>query len=378
MRRLSVYVHVPFCVTKCAYCDFNSFAGMDDAVDAYVEAVTSEIARCPFAGASVPTVFFGGGTPTYLSSAQLTRILTAVRERFQLDADCEITSEANPGTVDSATFADLRAAGFNRLSIGIQSFDDEELRLIDRIHTGRDALNAYRAARRAGFENINFDLIYGLPEQTQARWRSNLGTALELRPEHLALYGLMIEPNTPFYRLHRWGKLKLPSDEIELAMFEDATTLAAEAGYVRYEISNYALHGQECRHNIVYWRNEEYVGFGPGAVSFVDGRRWTNVKHPRRYVERVQSFQNLTIESETLSAAAALSETVMLGLRMTAGVDLSELQRRFDLPAREIYASVIADEIANGRLECDAGVFRLTPAGMLFASDVSAAFLNPA
>jgi oxygen-independent coproporphyrinogen-3 oxidase len=286
------------------------------------EAIVREIRSSPHAGRPAKTVFFGGGTPTFLAADRLRSILEAVLECHPPTPGCEITSEANPGTVDAEKFASMRAAGFNRLSIGVQSFDEEELRALDRVHTVEEVYRTYDAARQAGFQNVNLDLMFALPNQTPAAWSRNLSSALSLRPEHLSLYCLTIEPNTRFYRLLRRGLLPLPPDEVQREMYEITLDLTSAHGYEAYEISNFAQPNYQCRHNLCYWRGEEYVGYGPGAVERVGFRRWTHIKHPAAYCQAVERGEDLACESEMLDDRTLAFERLMLGLRLAEGVPL--------------------------------------------------------
>jgi len=377
MDAAGLYVHIPFCHRKCGYCDFNSYALSGEIVSAFVDALHQEIERCPYAGVRVPTVFFGGGTPTFLDGETLARLLEHLHQRFAIDASAEITIEANPGSVNRKQLCILRRAGFNRLSFGVQSFDADELKRMDRIHTPQDVLRGVDEARTAGFNNLNLDLIFALPDQTLSRWESNLKQAVALCPEHLSLYALMLEPNTRFYHLYQKGKLRLPDEETQVAMFRLAQHLTREAGYRQYEISNYALPGYECRHNLIYWHNLPYLGFGPGAVSFFEGRRWTNIKHPREYVRRVHAGESLELESEHLTGWASVAETIMLGLRLLDGIDLAQLEQRYGLPVRTYYQPVIQKMVVRGWLAQQGSRIYLTEEGLLWHSEVAMAFLDP-
>lgn len=369
-------MHIPFCHRKCGYCDFNSYAMAGPIVDAFVSALHDEIERCPYAGIRVPTVFFGGGTPTFLSGRVLAEILAHLARRFSIESGAEITIEANPGSVDLEQLRCLREAGFNRLSFGVQSFDSNELARMDRIHSPEDVVQGVAWARQAGFTNLNLDLIFALPDQTLERWEQNLERACALEPEHLSLYALMLEPNTRFYHLYQKGRLHLPDDDLQVAMFRLAQARTQAHGYRQYEISNYARPGYECRHNIVYWRNEPYLGFGPGAVSYYEGRRWMNIKHPREYVRRLQQGESLVLEEERLEGWEKIGETLMLGLRMREGVDLEALEARFGLPIRAYYADTIASLEARGYVERVGSFLRLTEEGLLWHSEVALAFLK--
>jgi oxygen-independent coproporphyrinogen-3 oxidase len=374
--RLALYVHIPFCHTKCGYCDFNSYAMKGEIVGAFVDALHREIKNSLWEGARVPTVFFGGGTPTFLTGEELAAILEHLSTKFRIDPDAEITSEANPGTVDLHKLRLMRQAGFNRISFGVQSFDAVELKRMERIHSPEEVMQAVRTAREAGFDNLNLDLIYALPDQTLERWQNNLKQAIELNPEHLALYGLMLEPNTRFYHLYQKGQLALPEDEVQVAMYELARDFAGQQGYEQYEISNYAKPGYACRHNLVYWRNEPYLGFGPGAVCYVEGRRWMNMRHPREYIRRVCAGEPLEFESECIAGWESVAETLMLGLRTREGMDLEALQNRYDLPVKTYFRATIDKLIQRGWLLQEGTRIVLTREGFLWHSEASLAFFE--
>lgn len=384
-RPLALYIHIPFCAKHCAYCDFNTYVekAQSAIVQATGEAICRDIARTaqeevegtPLGSCPVPTIFFGGGTPTFLNGEQLARILQTVRDCFAVAPDAEVSSEANPGSSDAEKFAAMRAAGFNRLSVGVQAFDDELLVTLDRFHTAGEAERALTAAREAGFSNLSLDLMFGLPKQTPRHWRTTLERALALQTEHLSLYALTLEPGTRFERLHAGGKLALPDEDIELAMYEESIATLTAAGYAHYEVSNFARPGFRCRHNQVYWRNEEYLGFGPGAVSYVAGRRWKRERLPARYVQKVAAEADLTVESECLDAAGALGETMLLGLRLRDGLSVPRVRERFGIDPRVHFAPQIARLTERGLLVVDGDTLRLTHPGLLLANTVLSEFL---
>ncbi|HLK59386.1 MAG TPA: radical SAM family heme chaperone HemW [Chthonomonadaceae bacterium] len=380
-RPLAIYLHIPFCTKHCAYCDFNTYVekAQSAVVGETVEALCRDIERTAreLQGTPtvVPTLFFGGGTPTFLSAAQLARLLGTVRSCFDVLPDAEISSEANPGSSDAAKFAAMREAGFNRLSIGVQSFDDGLLVALDRFHTAGEAERALNAARTAGFDNLNLDLMFGLPKQTPALWQTTLERAIALGPEHLSLYALTLEPGTRFERLHAGGKLSLPDEDTELAMYESSIAMLTAAGWEHYEVSNFARSGFRSRHNQVYWRNEEYLGVGPGAVSYINGCRWKRERLPSRYVQKINAGADLSVESECLDAAGALGETLMLGLRLREGLPLERLRERFHIEPLMHFAPQIADLSARGLLVLEADTLRLTHRGLLLANEALSAFL---
>jgi oxygen-independent coproporphyrinogen-3 oxidase len=385
-----VYVHLPFCRHKCAYCDFNSYAGGEALFAPYLAALQGEArAAARLCGASAPqTLYVGGGTPTVLPAADLAALIEELRQVFKLAAGAEITVEANPGTVDVEALRALRRAGVGRLSLGVQSFDEAMLRTLERIHDAEGARQAVRDARAAGFVHsgrapgaLNLDLILGLPGQTLAAWQADLRQALALAPEHLSLYALTIEPGTPLAARIRAGALPAPDDDRAADMFEWAEEVLARAGYVHYEISNWARPGCECRHNLIYWRNEPYLGLGAGAHSWWAGRRWSNLRRPADYIRAVESGQPPVAEGETIDRALEMGETMMMGLRLLQeGVSAARFARRFGRSLEEVYRAEIGRLCARGLLERrppDGPLqrIRLTRRGHLLGNQVFAEFL---
>lgn len=374
-----IYVHIPYCEAKCFYCDFNSYALSNHRPERYVEALLREIEDTAYRWASqagsFDTLYFGGGTPTTLTPDQIGRILEKIDQSFSFQRDREITIEANPGTVTLESLKTLRRLGINRISFGVQSFDDTLLKRIGRIHTAQQALEAYTLARLAGFDNVNLDFIYGLPGQTLEIWERTLRQALDLQPEHLSLYALIVEEGTPFGLWYSQGKLALPEEEVQAQMYQLARKLTRQEGYRQYEISNFARPGYECRHNLIYWNNDPYLGFGAGAVSYWEGVRRTNVRHPAKYIEKALKGEDLTEEAETLPPSLALGETLMLGLRMTQGVDLEKLYRRFGYDVLELYQSHIHRMKEIGLLTIRGKRMRLTTKGLILANEVWAGFV---
>lgn len=359
---LAVYVHTPFCPSKCGYCDFNSYSleRMEPGiVDRTVNAIEAEIRRSPFAGRPARTIFFGGGTPTYLPLEGLLRILRAVVEIHPPIGEIEITSEANPGTVDAEKFGAMREAGFNRISLGAQSFNNDDLIRLDRVHQADEIDRAVCAARVAGFDILNLDLMFALPSQSRPGWTRNLTKALSLKPDHISLYCLTIEENTAFYKRQLRGEIVLPEEEDQLAMYDECIAATAAAGFRQYEISNFAQPGKECAHNLIYWRGEEYAGYGPGAVGRVGNSRTTMLKHPRLYCAAVEEGRRPILEEEPLSESVLLTERIMLGLRLNDGISSAGL----DL-------SAVADCRNRGWLEADDPV-RLTAEGRHLCSEVA-------
>ncbi|MBI3909458.1 MAG: radical SAM family heme chaperone HemW [Armatimonadetes bacterium] len=372
---LGIYIHIPFCVRKCLYCDFNTSVAAAHVQEAYVIGLCQEIRTSPQAGRRAATVFFGGGTPSEMEIEQIERVTAALRETFPPLPDAEWTLECNPGTVTREKLAAFRALGFNRISIGVQSFHDHHLRALGRIHNAREAAEVVAWARQAGFGNLNLDLIFALPEQDLAEWQSDLCRALELGPEHLSLYQLTIEEKTEFGRRHAAGRLPTIDEDLAADMYEFALDTLAAAGYERYEISNWARPGCRCRHNLRYWRNEEYLGFGLSAASYVGGTRWTNIARQPEYLARLRAGRPVCESAERLGGADAAGEAMMLGLRVAEGVDLGEIERRYGVSPR-LYAERIDRFREIGLLAHQDGRIFLTRRGTLLANLVCAEFLD--
>ncbi len=383
---VAVYVHIPFCRARCAYCDFNTYAGLDDLIPPYVAAVCREIAAAGerWGHLAVPTVYFGGGTPSLLPLDLLANILHTSRITFHVLRDAEVTLEANPGTVTLAYLRRLRALGFNRLSLGVQSARADELRLLGRIHTWQDVVEAVAWAREAGFTNLNLDLIFGLPGQSLAHWRETLEAALALAPEHLSLYSLTIEEGTPLAGRIAAGDLPAPDDDLAAEMYEEAESRLAEDGFEHYEVSNWARMNQrsntqtsnfQCHHNLVYWRNEPWLGFGAGAHSWIEGKRWANMRHPRDYIAALEARRSPVVEAEEIGRRTEMGETMMLGLRLADGVSDARFRSRFGVGLEETFGRELAELRDLGLLEWDGNVARLTARGRLLGNQVFARFV---
>jgi putative oxygen-independent coproporphyrinogen III oxidase len=375
MDAIALYIHIPFCRAKCAYCDFNSYAGLEDLFGAYTAALAREIEQV--GPAWVRTIFVGGGTPTVLPLPRLAQVLDASRRAFTVDPDLEISIEANPGTVDDRTLSGLRALGINRLSLGVQSLDDAELLLLGRIHTAAEAVEAFRAARQAGFENLNLDLIYGLPGQTMAAWQETLERALALEPDHLSLYALGVEEGTPLASAIAQGVLPDPDPDLAAEMYEWAEDNLAAAGCLHYEISNWAREpGFECRHNLTYWRNEPSRGIGAGAHSWVGGRRWANVAHPAEYTARLLGGGCPVEAEEEIGPALEMGETMMMGLRLLdEGVPFERFRARFGEDLRQRFTGELMELADLGLIAIDDQRIRLSRRGRLVGNQVFLRFL---
>jgi oxygen-independent coproporphyrinogen-3 oxidase len=385
---LALYVHIPFCTAKCTYCDFNSYAGQESLMAPYAEAVAAE-ARLWSAlvrGREVATVFFGGGTPSLMPVEHMRTIVEALRASFDIAPDAEVSLEANPGTVDEAHLRGLGGLGFNRVSFGVQSFHDSELLDLERIHSGDEAEQAYQWARSAGFDNVNLDLIFGLIGQTMAQWQENVERALALAPEHLSLYALTLEDGTPLTRDVGRGRKLAPDLDLQADMYDWSRERLSAAGYAHYEISNWARPGRECRHNLAYWRNQDWLGLGAGAHSHLLATRFANAASPSRYIALVKEASaicsgdlQVARSGDTGSGGSELempleamrqvtfhdpgdqhremSETVMLALRLREGLSLDDFEHRFEVRLEDAFGEALSEtrelnltEVIDGRL----------------------------
>lgn len=367
------YVHLPFCSTKCGYCDFYSLPTLPHLVNALVAAIRREAAlRDP--ARPVESVFIGGGTPTVLPGEALGAILDAVCQRTAGAA--EFSVEANPSSADELKLALLRSKGVNRLSLGAQSFNADDLTVLERLHAPEHIPASVRLAREAGFDNVNLDLIYGIPGQTPERWRETLRQAIDLGTEHLACYSLMYEPGTSLTRLRRDGRLTPCDDDVEADMFEETIDLLSAAGYEHYEISNFAKPGRQCRANVIYWENREYLGIGPSAVSYLDGTRRRNVPDVRRYVNAMRDDPAAIVEEEEmLDDLAHCCETAVQMLRLARGIERSRFESQTGQDPCVLFAEPIARMREEGLLHPGDDRIRLTRKGMLLANYVMREFL---
>jgi oxygen-independent coproporphyrinogen-3 oxidase len=355
-------VHVPFCLTRCGYCDFNTYAGMDELKLPYVEALAreAELAGADWAGTPFMSVSLGGGTPTSLPIEAMATLLDRLRSTFAIAADAEVTSEANPDTVDEAYLRGMRAAGIGRLSLGLQSFDPAVLRSLERLHSAASAVNAFHAARRAGFDDVNLDLIYGAEGETLASWRSTLERTVALEPDHVSAYALTIEPATGLGRKVAAGVTPAPDGDLQADMYGVACEVLGAAGYEHYEVSNWATPGHRCVHNVGYWEGRPYLGLGAGAHSYRDGRRWWNVRPPQQYLDGVDAGRLPVGGEESLSEDERRLERLLLGLRMAEGVPDEWV----------VDASRADDFVAQGLAARRAGRITLTDRGMLLANEL--------
>lgn len=382
-KELELYLHIPFCVRKCRYCDFLSFAKDEEVQDAYVQALCEEIKGWDgFDNRPISTIFIGGGTPTILPVQGIRKILETIWEKRdpRFPAPEEITIECNPGTVDEVSLQTFLESGINRISFGLQSADNLELETLGRIHSWEEFLKSYRLARETGFENINVDLMSALPGQTPAGWRNTLEKVLALQPEHISAYSLIIEEGTPFYQIYGEADQRrredepqslLPSEEEEREMYEDTGRILAAHGYHRYEISNYAKKGKECRHNCGYWTGVEYKGFGLGASSLLQKRRYRNTESLENYLDgdwQPEMVEALTRENE-------MEETVILGLRMMEGVSEEKFYRKYGKRLTDVYGEIIRKYAKMGLMEADKQGIRLTESGISVSNVILSDFL---
>jgi oxygen-independent coproporphyrinogen-3 oxidase len=373
--RTSLYVHVPFCVVKCGYCDFNSYVLTDAAShDLYLEALAAEL-RLAQVPAQPSTVFIGGGTPTLLAAPRLRRLFEILRRHVDLDRCPEVTIEGNPESVDRERADVARSCGVNRASLGVQSFDAARLAVLERAHDARRAEEAYRQLRAAGFENLNMDLMFGLPGQLPGQWREDLDRALELRPDHLSCYNLTFEPGTRFHREREHGRMQPNDEALDAAMFLETRQVLQAAGYRPYEISNFAGRGGPCRHNDHYWLQGDYVGVGPGASSHRRGVRCTNLKPLDSWSSACLAGVPPAATAETLTPRQRAGEAIWLGLRRATGVDLAEVTARLGIPVGQAFAPLIEHQVRQGRVELAEGRLVLTEAGLLLADSVAGEYL---
>lgn len=380
-----VYVHTPFCLQKCLYCDFPSYAGFSEKVrQLYVEALCREIEirsrQCDLPVAEMATVYFGGGTPTVLSEDQIGQIVGCLKQNGFWKQPAEATVEANPGTVNATKLKALRELGFDRISLGVQSLQDNELRALGRIHTAEQALRALEEAKQAGLQRINADLMSGIPGQSVESFRHTLDRILQLNLSHLSVYSLFLEEGTPLEQLVRNGKVTLPDDDISYSMYEMTTDILAQAGLQRYEISNYAVPGQESLHNKVYWRYEPYAAFGAGACSFTGNERRTSTFDVHEYINGWNAagtaLQHSGLwQTERLDRETQISEAMIMGLRMTEGVNLNKMQQRFGIDVLKYYGQEIQTLLDQKMAACETGTLLLTPYGMQYGNRAFEAFV---
>lgn len=379
----SLYLHIPFCTTKCTYCAFNTYTNMEALVPAFVDALIAEIGWVGRGrpGQTAGTIFFGGGTPSLLTPQQFTRIMDAIREHFTVLPNAEVTLEANPNDVDTDYLSALRAAGINRISIGMQSAIPGELALFARRHTNDAIPRAVTAVRRAGFASLNLDLIYGTPGQTLESWQATLEAALAMQPQHVSLYALGLEEGTPLKKRVDRGEVAAPDDDLAADMYDLATDMLGGRGYSQYEISNWAKPGHESRHNLQYWYNLPYLGLGPGAHGFANGVRYSTVLGPAQYIRAMEDATSIAMdafayprtpavrESTQLDTTSEIAETLIMGLRLTQhGIDRGVFRQRFGVDLVDLHRPVIEKYAVYGLLEVSDERVRITSAGRMLSN----------
>ncbi len=374
-KNIGLYIHIPFCRQKCLYCDFPSWAGKEGQMQGYVDALEKEIRSRgkQYADRKVVSVFFGGGTPTTLSIPMLEQLMSAVLESWDITSDAEITTEANPGTLDREMAESLKKMGFNRLSMGVQAWQNRLLKGLGRIHTIEAFQENFKAVREAGFDNVNTDLMFALPNQTMADWQETVQNIVALQPEHISAYSLIIEEGTPFFDRYEKGELVPANEDLDREMYHWLIGYLAENGYEQYEISNFAKKGRQSRHNRIYWQAEEYLGMGLGSHSYMEGERFHNPYDLPEYMERDVFL--LKEDIEIITEEDATAEFMFLGLRLTEGVSFERFSQRFGKGMKDIYGSQIAELEKDSLLEEDEVGIRLTRRGVDISNLVFEKFL---
>lgn len=362
MREIALYIHIPFCKQKCLYCDFTSFAKLDGYMEEYIDALNKEIIdRCK--GYKIKSLFIGGGTPTYLDDVSLQKLMNIIK-KLDFTGNVEKSMECNPGTVDKNKLEIIKEGGINRLSFGLQTTKNSLLKKIGRIHSYEEFKKNYKLAREIGFNNINIDIMFGLPDQSLEDYEESLNEIADLQPEHISAYSLIIEEGTPFYKLFQDNKLNLPNEDTERDMYSNTKKNLQAKGYIQYEISNYAKDGMECFHNKVYWKVEEYIGVGLGASSFIDNKRIKNIENLDEYIDKVKNAKCIFEEVYVNTNKDNIEEFMFMGLRMIKGIEEKEFQKRFGVSVDSVYEEVLNNNINKGLLERAKGRIYLTEKGI--------------
>lgn len=376
---LGLYLHLPFCISKCPYCDFNSYQLKEDnQISSYISALYQEIKAYSqkLNKSNIKTIYLGGGTPTILSGIQIYNILEFCKDKFIIDKNAEITIEANPGTLDGEKIKLLIESGINRLSLGAQSFDDLFLKKLGRIHNTQDIIDSYYLAREKGFNNINIDIMFALPDQTIKDLQITLKKAVSLKPDHLSLYNLTIKAGTEFYRKHKGGKLKLPTEDEDYDMYNWAINILEKNGFEHYEIANFARPYKRSMHNLIYWQNKPYLGIGAGAYSFIKGYRYMNYENPEIYIKEIMSGKLPVDNGEKLSLRKRMIETIILGLRTKDGVGFRKYKTRFGVNLNDIFSKQVNKLVNLGLLQKDDFKIKLTKRGIFLANIVFREFVD--
>lgn len=376
---LGLYLHLPFCISKCPYCDFNSYQLKEDnQISSYISALYQEITTYSkkLKKSNIKTIYLGGGTPTILLGVQIYDILEFCKSKFTIDKDAEITIEANPGTLDGEKIKLLIESGINRLSLGAQSFNNLFLKKLGRIHNTQDIIDSYYLARKEGFNNINIDIMFALPDQTTEDLQITLKKAISLKPDHLSLYNLTIKPGTEYFKKYKKGKLKLPTEDEEFDMYNWAIKFLEESGFEHYEISNFARPYKRSMHNLIYWQNKPYLGIGAGAYSFIKGYRYMNYESPARYVKEMMSGKLPVDNGEKLSLRKRMIETIILGLRTKDGVGYKKFKTRFGVNLNDIFFKQVNKLVNLALLEKGDCKIKLTKKGIFLANAVFREFVD--
>lgn len=377
MKNLELYIHIPFCKKKCSYCDFLSFASTKEEQKSYVEAVINEIEQYVKLAEQyiVSTIFIGGGTPSILEGEEIVRIMEKVREVFRIDPDAEISIEVNPGTMSLHKIKAYKAVGINRVSIGLQATNDEELRILGRIHNYQEFLDTYNLLQQNGLDNINVDLINAIPNQTVSSWEKTLDKIIKLNPTHISAYSLIIEEDTLFYEKYGEYEALLPSEEDERSMYYLTKEKLEEAGYVRYEISNYSKMNYECKHNLGYWDRIDYVGIGLGSASLIDEKRYSNERNIKEYIEKIKGNKSIRVEEEILTKKEQMEEFMFLGLRKIRGIQRRKFEEIFCEKVEKVYQKQLERLVEQGLIELKEECIYLTEKGIDVSNIVLAEFL---
>ncbi len=373
MKEMSLYIHIPFCKQKCLYCDFPSYAGKENLIDEYITALNKEILnKC--LDFKIISIFIGGGTPSYLDERNLESLLKTIN-LLNLEDNIEFTVECNPGTLNEEKLRIMKKHNVNRISMGLQSTNDSLLKEIGRIHTFEEFKKNYYQARKAGFENINIDLMFGLPDQSLEDWKKTLEDAVSLNPDHISAYSLIIEEGTCFYKLYNNDKLNLPSEDDERNMYLMTKEILNRHGYHQYEISNYSKDKKECFHNKVYWKCNEYLGIGVSASSFIDEKRFKNIDDIRNYIEKIKNNEDVTEEVHVNDIKDDMEEFMFMGLRMIEGISLKEFKKRFGRDVYDVYDDAIKNNVKRGLLVIDSEKLYLSSNGIEVSNYVMSDFI---
>ena len=368
--QLSLYLHFPFCKKKCVYCDFNSFSGLEELIPPYFRALKIELQKYLPESRPINSIFFGGGTPSYLPAPLLAELLSFIEEHFQVRPDAEVSLEVNPGTIGSSELALLKSAGFNRLSIGLQAWQDNLLKNIGRIHSLNDFIKIYQAGRSAGFSNQGIDIIYGLPGQKVQEWAETLKEVVSLQPEHISAYGLQLEAGARLAKDVELGLIQLPSEDEVVEMMNLTMEYLPNNGYRHYEISNYAKPEFESVHNMRYWRGNDYLGFGAGAYSTVNGERWYNIKEPGDYIDALSKGDFPIKSREKLEPKTRAAEALMLGLRLRNGLNLNEFKAEYGIDLQKTAEPYLTSLLEQKLLSVNDSCLALTNAGIRLSNSV--------